>query len=252
LRTPLAQVKGYTDILTTLSDEQLLTFTQLREIVGQVDRATDKLESVISAMLDASQLDVAGVQLNLVTTTLDSVLNLALEPLVEAMRERRIRYMQSGIAELPPLEADLRRLAQAFGNVIGNAVKYTPDHGQIMVKGALVAGQNGQQYIEVTVADSGIGIEPQFHELIFEKFFRIGNIQFHSTGMTKFRGAGPGLGLPIARGIIAAHDGRIWVDSEREDAEQLPGSRFVIILPLKHYPSNGHVSAQATLQEPLT
>jgi signal transduction histidine kinase len=240
LRTPLAQVKGYTDILTTLNDDRVLTFKQLREIVGQVHRATDHLESVISAMLDASQLDVAGVQMNFTTTTLDSVLSLALEPLTDPMRERRIRFLQSGITELPPLEADLRRLSQAFGNVIGNAVKYTPDHGQITVIGTVVPGQSGRQYIEVTVADSGIGIDPQFHELIFEKFFRIGNIQFHSTGNTKFRGAGPGLGLPIARGIIVAHDGRIWVDSEGEDEERLPGSRFTIILPLKHYVENGY------------
>jgi signal transduction histidine kinase len=242
LRTPLAQVKGYTDILATLNDDHALTFRQLREIVGQVDRATDHLENVIAAMLDASQIDVAGVQLNFTTTTLEAVLSLALEPLAGAMRERRIRYLQSGIAELPPLQADLRRLSQAFGNVIGNAVKFTPDHGQIMVMGALIPGQNGQEYVEVTVADSGIGIDPQYHELVFEKFFRIGNIQFHSTGHTKFRGAGPGLGLPIARGIIAAHNGRIWVDSEGEDEARLPGSRFTVILPLNHAAENGHAA----------
>jgi signal transduction histidine kinase len=240
LRTPLAQVKGYTDILSTLNDDRELTFRQLREIVGQVHRATDHLEHVISAMLDASQLDLAGVQLNFVTTTLEAVLELALEPLAEAMRERRIRYIQDGIEDLPSLEADLRRLSQAFGNVIGNAVKFTPDHGQISVTGSLVPGPDDQAYAEVTVADSGIGIDPRFHELIFEKFFRIGNIQFHSTGNTKFRGAGPGLGLPIARGIIAAHDGRIWVDSEGEDEERLPGTRFTIILPLKHEPQSAH------------
>ncbi len=244
LRTPLAQVKGYTDILATLNDDRALTFRQLREIVGQVNRATSHLESVISAMLDASQLDVAGVQLNVITTTMEAVLNLAIEPLAEAMRERRIRYLQEGIIELPPITADLRRLAQAFGNVIGNAIKYTPDYGQIVVTGALVPGQSGQPFVEITVADSGIGIDPQFHELIFEKFFRIGNIQFHSTGNTKFRGAGPGLGLPIARGIIAAHDGRIWVDSEGEDEERLPGSRFTIILPLKQHTENGHVATK--------
>ncbi|KAA3661937.1 MAG: sensor histidine kinase, partial [Chloroflexi bacterium] len=74
---------------------------------------------------------------------------------------------------------------------------------------------------------------PKFHDLIFEKFFRIGDPQLHSTGSTKFKGAGPGLGLPIAKGVIEAHGGRIWVESDGEDEDRLPGSRFHVILPLR-------------------
>ena len=82
------------------------------------------------------------------------------------------------------------------------------------------------------ISDTGIGIDEAFHDLIFEKFFRVGDPQLHSTGSTKFKGAGPGLGLPIAKGVIEAHDGRIWVESDGEDEERLPGSRFHILLPL--------------------
>ncbi|MCA9921626.1 MAG: GAF domain-containing sensor histidine kinase [Anaerolineales bacterium] len=233
LRTPLTQVKGYTDILAAMNEENALTREQTREIVGHVNRATLQLESLITAMLDASQLDVDGMQLTFVKTQLDTILKLALEPLIQAMRERRITLKMHGVDDLPPIQADFKRLVQAFTNIVGNAVKYTPDHGQISITASLIPGQTTDEFLEIVFSDSGIGIDPKFHDLIFEKFFRIGDPQLHSTGNTKFKGAGPGLGLPIAKGVIEAHGGRIWVESDNEDEEHLPGSQFHVILPVR-------------------
>lgn len=234
LRTPLTQVKGYTDILSAMNEENALTRDQTREIVGHVNRATLQLESLITAMLDASQLDVDGMQLTFVKTQIDTIIRLAVEPLMQAIRERRITLKLNGIDEIPTIRADFKRLVQAFTNIIGNAVKYTPDHGAITVDAKIVPSRNEDEpYLEIVVSDTGIGIDPKFHDLIFEKFFRIGDPQLHSTGTTKFKGAGPGLGLPIAKGVIEAHGGRIWVESEGEDEERLPGSRFHVILPMR-------------------
>lgn len=233
LRTPLTQVKGYADILSAMNEENALTREQTREIVGHINRATLQLERLITAMLDASQLDVDGMQLTFVKTQLETVLRLAVEPLIQAMRERRIQLEIKGVSDLPPIYADFKRLVQSFTNLLGNAVKYTPDSGQIHVKANIVPGQNEEEYLEIVIRDTGIGIDPKFHSLIFEKFFRIGDPQLHSTGNTKFKGAGPGLGLPIAKGVIEAHGGRIWVESEAEDEERLPGSSFNIILPVR-------------------
>lgn len=244
LRTPLTQVKGYSDILAAMNEENALTREQTREIVSHINRATLQLESLITAMLDASQLDVDGMQLTFVQTRLDTVLRLAVEPLIQAMRERRISLEINGVEELPSIYGDFKRLVQAFTNLIGNAVKYTPDHGSITVDAMLVPSEEGEEdYVEIVIADTGIGIDPKFHDLIFEKFFRIGDPQLHSTGSTKFRGAGPGLGLPIAKGVIEAHEGHIWVESEREDEERLPGSRFYIILPVQ--PAGAEATAEA-------
>ena len=234
LRTPLTQVKGYTDILAAMNEENALTRDQTREIVGHVNRATLQLESLITAMLDASQLDVDGMQLTFVKTQLDTILKLAVEPLIQAMRERRITLEIMGVDELSSIQADFKRLVQAFSNIIGNAVKYTPDHGKITVNANMVPSQEEEEeFLEIMVSDSGIGIDQKFHDLIFEKFFRIGDPQLHSTGSTKFKGAGPGLGLPIAKGVIEAHGGRIWVESEGEDESRLPGSRFHVVLPVR-------------------
>jgi signal transduction histidine kinase len=233
LRTPLTQVKGYADILSAMNDTNSLTQEQTREIVGHINRATMRLESLISAMLDTSQIEVDGMQLTYVETKVDTIIRLALEPLNQALRERRIRLTTTGLADLPPIQADFKRLVQAFTNLLGNAVKYTPDHGSIYVEGLKIPSNNGQQdHVEIIIADTGIGIDAKYHELIFEKFFRIGDPQLHSTGSTKFKGAGPGLGLPIARGVIQAHDGRVWVESEGEDEARCPGSRFHITLPI--------------------
>ncbi len=232
LRTPLTQVKGYADILSAMNEENILSQEQTREIIGHINRATMRLESLISAMLDASQIDVEGMQLNFMETRIETIVRLAMEPLNQALRERRINFSTFGLEELPTIQADFKRLVQTFTNLLGNALKYTPDHGSISVEGVVVPSDDGDEFIEVIISDSGIGIEPKYHELIFEKFFRIGDPQLHSTGSTKFKGAGPGLGLPIARGVIEAHDGRIWVESDGEDEVRLPGSRFHIMLPV--------------------
>lgn len=233
LRTPLTQVKGYADILTAINAEDGLTPMQTKEIMAHINRATSQLERVIAAMLDASQLDADGIELMPVPVSLEMVLRMAVEPLLPALRERQIRYTTLGVADLPRIHVDLQRMVQAFANILGNAVKYTPDHGRIQVHAVRVPDINGRiDHIEVTVNDSGIGIDPRFHELIFEKFFRVGDPQLHSTGSTRFKGAGPGLGLSIAKGVIEAHNGRIWVESPGADEARLPGSSFHILLPL--------------------
>ncbi len=252
LRTPLTQVKGYTDILAAMNEEESLTPEQTREIVGHIARASDQLETLITAMLDASQLDSEGVHLTYTQTTLDTVLRLATEPLAKALVQRQIAFEVEGVRDLPPVELDFKRLVQAFTNIIGNAIKYTPDNGRILVWAALRTAVTGvDQFVEIVVSDSGIGIDAKYQQLIFEKFFRVGNPQLHSTGSTKFKGAGPGLGLHIAKGVIEAHGGHIWIESEEEDENRLPGTRVYIILPVKPLPEtlpstqNGQEAAYA-------
>lgn len=233
LRTPLTQVKGYADILAAMNESQAITPKQTQEILGHINRAVRRLEELITAMLDASQLDAEGMQLSFMDTSIDTVVRIAIDPMTHAIKDRRIAVTRDGLADLPPIRADFKRLVQAFSNMIGNAIKYTPDHGNIAIRATLVSDQDNETTnMEIVIADTGIGIEQKYHDLIFEKFFRIGDTQLHSTGSTKFKGAGPGLGLTIAKGVLEAHGGRIWIESEGEDEERLPGSRFHIILPL--------------------
>lgn len=250
LRTPLTQVKGYADILSSMNEEAPLSQKETREIVGHICRASSRLEALITAMLDASQLEVAGMELTFQRTRLEVIIQLAIEPLLEALQQRHIHLEMIGLGDLPPIQADFKRLVQAFHNIIGNAIKYTPDYGNILISAQRQPSAGKHEFLEAIISDSGIGIDPQYHDLIFEKFFRIGNPELHSTGSTKFKGAGPGLGLHIAKGVIEAHGGRIWVESEGEDEEHLPGSHFHIILPLTGPLSdtNGSSTEQNLLQ----
>ncbi len=85
--------------------------------------------------------------------------------------------------------------------------------------------------VEVVVSDTGIGIDPSLRDLIFTKFYQTGEITLHSTGKTKYKGGGPGLGLTIVKGIVAAHGGVIWVESPGYSEEIYPGSNFHVVLP---------------------
>ena len=129
LRTPLTQVKGYADILSAMNDENGLSQDQTREIVGHINRASAQLEGLITAMLDASQLDVDGMQLTFMETSIETIMRLAVEPLRTAMIERRISFHTDGLPDIPPIHADFKRMVQSFTNILGNAIKYTPDHG---------------------------------------------------------------------------------------------------------------------------
>ncbi len=234
LRTPLTQVRGYADILADSIREGDPNPAQMAQISQGIGRATIRLEEIITAMLDVSQIDSEALAITRTSLTIASVLRYAVDTYKDALKSRKQILAIEGIDNLPPVQGDFQRLCQAFGNVVGNCIKYTPDHGKIQVTGrVLPSGQSSESgtFLEVIVADSGIGINPEDQELIFEKFYRVGSVELHSTGQTKFKGAGPGLGLPIAKGVIQAHGGQIWVESEGQDETRLPGSKFHIILP---------------------
>ena len=86
--------------------------------------------------------------------------------------------------------------------------------------------------IEIMVSDTGVGVDPNFRELIFTKFYQSGDLTKHSTSKSRFKGGGSGLGLALSKGIVEAHDGRIWVESPGYDEVHFPGSQFHILIPL--------------------
>jgi signal transduction histidine kinase len=227
LRTPLAQIRGYTDIMEAMNEQEMLDQDQISGMTASLRKASDRLEELIGAMLDVSQLDVNAMDLRFAPTGIENVVRMAIEPLTEAIQSRKLMLSARGLRSLPPLQADMQRLVQAFRNVVLNAIKYTPDGGRINITGRMEG-----EMIVVAIQDSGIGIDPANLELIFRKFYRAQDPNLHSTGTTKFIGAGPGLGLTIARGVVEGHGGRIWVESEGHDPERCPGSTFYIALPL--------------------
>ncbi len=226
LRTPLTQIRGYTDVLADLARSEVLTQEQIARIADNISRPVRRLERIINALLDASQLD-AGMTFRFTPTTLAGIMRMAIEAWLPALKERNITLNTYGLDSVPLIRADMERLTQAFSNLISNAIKFTPDGGRITIE----AHPLDDEHFEVTVTDTGIGINSMDLGLIFEKFYRVGSIDLHSSGDYKFKGGGPGLGLAIARGIIEGHGGCIWAESAGYDEERCPGSTFHVVLP---------------------
>jgi signal transduction histidine kinase len=232
LRTPLAQVCGYNDLLVDMMRKGDLTSETGIEMTSYIRQAAARLEKVVATMVDVSQIDTETLDLQLLSVSIASVVDRAARSWREALAERRQVLTVTGLADLPPIKADGERLVQAFSCILQNAIKYTPDGGGILVSGHLIGDAQGMT-VEVVVADTGIGIAREDLNRIFEKFYRVGDILFHSSGETKFKGGGPGLGLTIARGIVKAHGGFIWAESPGLDEEVCPGARFHVLLPVE-------------------
>jgi len=236
LRTPLTQMRGYVDILIEMAETEKLPQDQVLSLAKSISRPTYRLENIISAMIDASEIDAEGLALHFVPTTLASTMRLAIEPWQPALKKRNISLITRGVEDISPISGDMERLCQAFSNLISNGIKFTPDGGRITIK----AHPLDEEHFQVTISDSGVGINQTDQELIFEKFYRVESVNLHSSGQFKFKGGGPGLGLPIARGVVEGHGGCIWVESKGYDEERCPGSTFHIVLPYKAHQSACH------------
>jgi signal transduction histidine kinase len=233
LKTPLTLVQGYAEMLEE-SGGRDLSEEAIDELVAGIGRGTDRLRAIVEDIIDVSLIDTEVLSLSLELMSLASVVDMACQDLAEAVEERDQILQVGDFDGIPYIEADAPRLHQVFVNIIGNAVKYTPDGGHIEISAKyLEAKDNSTTFVKVVVADNGVGVDLEEGERIFDKFYRVESPDLHSSSKTRFMGAGPGLGLAIAKGIIEAHGGRIWVESPGYDPEGCPGSQFHVLLPVR-------------------
>jgi len=231
LRTPLTLIQGYTYMLQQMAKKE----TELEAISNGLMDGFYRMEEVVNSMLDVSKIDSKTLEISPADSKLSFIIAKAKKPFEAALKERHLELTTEGLDELPNIKADSELLHKVFYHVLMNAIKYTPDGGKIFINGKTVdAGFNSPE-VEVSVRDTGIGIAKENHEIVFEKFYQTGEVLMHSTGKTKFKGGGPGLGLAIARGIVEAHGGKIWLDSPGYDEKTNPGTTVYVRLPV-----NGH------------
>jgi len=230
LRTPLTVIKGYMGMIKSappVRDNPMLT-----QAMDGVIQGTDRLHQIVNSMLDVARLETQVLTPHLEAMTLGPTLRLIQKDYAEDLKARQLTLeIDPDINSTPPLLADSDLMKKVLDNVIVNAIKFTPDGGKITISAHKVNVPGRGECCEIRVKDTGIGIEPENHIIIFEKLYQIGKVELHSSGRTKFKGGGPGLGLAIAAGIVKAHQGKIWVESDAHDEEKLPGSTFFIQLP---------------------
>jgi signal transduction histidine kinase/DNA-binding LacI/PurR family transcriptional regulator len=231
LRTPLTVIKGYMGMIKSSAAVQ--NDSSLAQVMDGVIQGTNRLHQIVNSMLDVARLENQILAPHLESVTLGPVLRLVCKDYVEDLRERQIKLeLDPNINSAPPLLADPELLKKALDNIIVNAIKFTPDGGSIFINAHSIQVDGRGEFCEIRIRDTGIGIDPENHTIVFEKLYQLGKVELHSSGHTKFKGGGPGLGLAIAAGIVKSHKGRIWVESPGYDEEKLPGSTFIIQIPV--------------------
>ncbi len=231
LRTPLTVIKGYLGMLQ--ADASIKGNEPLSLAIDGVFQGTNRLQQVVSSMLDVARLDSQAVDTHIESVNLNLIVRLVYKDYIKDLEARNLNFViDEGLRNLPPLLADSELLKKALDHVIVNAIKFTPDGGAISVSAEVVEDKRLGKCAEIRIKDSGIGIDAEHHKVIFEKLYQLGKVELHSSSRTNYKGGGAGLGLAIAYGIIKALQGNIWVESVGHDEVNFPGSTFFIRLPL--------------------
>jgi signal transduction histidine kinase len=236
LRTPITVIKAYAQLLDkSLPQPNEAMENLLRGIIS----GTNRLHEVVNTMLVMVKIDSKDLQIFAEPQQLGQLVQRVVDGLRPDLGQRQLSLaVGAGLDDLPEIEADEDALVMLLENLVVNAVKYTPDGGQVIIDGRYWSEPPFPDWpadaVELTVQDTGIGIDPAALELIFTKFYQTGNVSLHSSGKVKFKGGGPGLGLAIAKGIVDGHYGRIWAESTGHDEVNCPGTTIHVILPRLH------------------
>jgi len=209
LRSPLTAILGYVDLLDRvgpINNEQ-------REFIIRVQNSVKNITALVNDLLDLGRIE-AGFDSQKEVVPLEGIIRYALETLAIQISDKRLNLHLNLPTDIPQMHGNPIRLRQMLDNLIGNAIKYTPEGGDITID---VEGQSDQ--IILRISDNGPGIPPADQPHIFEKFYRASNVP---KGV-----GGSGLGLAIVKSIVDNHQGRIWVDSLLGQ-----GSSFTVVLPL--------------------
>ena len=209
LRTPLTSIYGFAQTLLRLDIE--FAEPERRTFLSYIASESERLTRIVDALLNVARLDTGDLQVSLEPTDVRPMLQAAVST-VEAAGANGHRFVVDAEGDELRAHADPDKLRQVLDQLVGNAVKFSPDGGVVRVLARRLPDS-----VEISVADEGVGIPQSQRERIFSKFYRGGD------GGPE---TGTGLGLFIAQGLVSAMGGKLWVDSEEGR-----GSRFTFELP---------------------
>lgn len=209
LRSPLTAILGYVDLLDRVGPVN----DQQREFIRRVQKSVHSITSLVNDLLELGRIE-AGFDTQKEVVPLEGIIRDTLETLGGQISDKKMNLHLNLPMDIPQMRGNPIRLRQMLDNLIGNAIKYTPEGGEITID---VEAQNDQ--VILRISDTGPGIPPADQLHIFEKFYRASNVP---KGV-----GGSGLGLSIVKSIVENHQGRIWVESLLGQ-----GSTFTVVLPL--------------------
>lgn len=230
LRTPLTVLIGYVKLLRSFPDVK--ANAALSDVVEGIIKGSDRIHEVVNLMLDVTRIDTETLKVVPEAVPLMEIIQDLVQKFEKVTDGRKISIVIEYGADTPEINGDPTLIRKALYQLIVNAIKYTPDGGKISISTKSGLVDDEIPGVQISVQDTGIGLDAEQHELIFEKFYQVGSVAIHSSGRTTFKGGGPGLGLAIVRGVARAHGGKVWVESAGHNETTLPGSTFHLQLPI--------------------
>ncbi len=214
LRTPLTSIKASITMLIEEHEQDSIHLTLDGEGRGEllevINEETDRLNDFIQSMVELARIEAGEFHLRKSQTNVEEIISNALQRAENLTSKHKIKVQIEDI--LPLLSVDSKAIAEVVYNLLDNAAKYSPQNSKIEIRAKLTNDK-----IQISVADEGKGISESEREKVFQKFYRADKTA-----------KGFGMGLAIVRGIVEAHEGRIWIE------ESNTGSKFVFDLPLKN------------------
>ncbi len=214
LRTPLTSIIGFVSFVLdgkagAINDRQ-------RNSLARVQRQSKRLAALINDLLDISRIESGRIQMKQEPISLLEIVRQRIEEIRPQADEKSIQLELTAPELIPKIFGDEARMGQVFTNLISNAIKFTPNNGEVNIK-VEVDGN----LLHVEVIDTGPGIPSEERQKVFDKFYQLSDISTRQQG-------GSGLGLSITKSIVEAHGGTLWID----DGNQGKGSNFQFVLPL--------------------
>ena len=249
LRTPLTAIKNAMDII--LSGKAGAMTEHIEKFCSMGKRNAIRLTGIVNDLLDISKIEAGKMDFKFELTHIEPVIEGVKNNLSEVAKEKELVINYTPIGDSVEVYADSNRIEQVLTNLVSNAIKFTPNAGQIEITSKIVNARELQydqsfeediknlqgNYLQVCVEDHGIGIERKDLNHVFDKFAQIENSLSRQVG-------GSGLGLPIARQLMESHNGAIWCDSEINK-----GSRFYFVIPVANDKSNFNMIKKQLIQK---
>ncbi len=250
LRTPLTYVLSGAELLEASLGNRLQNDEQ--KVLNAVQEGGKRLEAIVNDLLEVARIEAQSTGMSRETVNLPLILEDIEREFQPVLAQRQLSLSATVTAPPAPLElhGDTQHLARSIRRLVENAVKFTPEGGEIEISCSLLEPEQvrlmepalqpfgpaffdrfpPRRFIQLSVCDNGIGISPDEQLRIFDKFYEIGNMSNHYTSKTRFGGKGVGLGLALVKGTAEAHGGLVWVESPPAGAGN--GSAFHLLLPL--------------------
>ena len=249
LRTPLTAIKNAMDII--LSGKAGDMTENIEKFCSMGKRNAIRLSGIVNDLLDISKIEAGKMDFKFELTNIEPVIESVKNNLTEVAKEKNLTISYKPLTESVEVYADSNRIEQVLTNLVSNAIKFTPEAGNIEITSKIINARELQydqsfeediknlqgNYLQVCVEDHGIGIERKDLNHVFDKFAQIENSLSRQVG-------GSGLGLPIARQLMESHNGAIWCDSEINK-----GSKFYFVIPVANDKSNFNMINKQLIQK---